>query len=200
MPARAGYLYVRPQENIVNTSDSDLSLGRQVVRTLVDFSSNPPLVRREIQSVGRLHGELRFLGFSLFKVEQHGVEGGHQIFYTKGSVLVRVKTRGANLRTTKGVGGSTKSDRRGEPHLTVSLLSGKSVNGKLDTSYDEEHGKFHVGGGVVNKAPNSRSPIYDVQKSAAGQGTQDTWSDQTHFGFHGQALDDSGIDDLIASL
>ena len=167
---------------------------------MIDFTSNPPLVRRELQSVGRLHGELRFLGFSLFKIEQHGVEGGHQIFYTKGSVLVRIKTRGANPRTTGGAGGNAKTDRRGEPHLTVSLLSGATLNGALDTSYDEEQGKFHVGGGVVNKAPNPRSPIYDVQRSAMAQGTQDTWSDQTHFGFHGQALDDSGIDDLIAGL
>lgn len=184
----------------MSTSDADLTLGKQVVSSLIDFSSKPPLVRRDIQTIGRLHGELRFLGFSLFKIEQHGVEGGHQIFYTKGNVLVRVKTRGANVRKVQGVAGSTKLERRGEPHLTVSLLSGRLLNGKLDTGYDEEQGKFHVGGGVVNKAPNPKSPIYDVQISAAGQTNQDTWSDHTHFGFHGQGLDDAGMDALIASM
>ena len=68
----------------MDNRDQDLKDGRQAVLSLIDVSANPPIVRREIKSVGRLHAELRLIGFRLIKkLESHRVEGGYQLFYAK---------------------------------------------------------------------------------------------------------------------
>jgi hypothetical protein len=197
----------------MQVSNEDLVTGRRLVHTLVDWSATPPAVKRPFQSLGRLHAELRLLGFQLRKKEPFGTEAGFQLFYTKGNVLVRIKTRGAEAKgrpKVRSLSELTPLQReeylerlhlhgrgRGQPHFTVSIVSGKRDDiGRLDTSYSQELGKIHVGGGLVNKAPIGNG-LYG--KSGVGKANADSWADGTHFDFPDGDLDDSCIDDLRAS-
>ena len=112
-------------------SDSDIALGGRVVSLLVNDAVRPLEVKRAFQSLGRLGAELRFLGFRLRGKEQYGPEGGYHLFYLKGNVLVRVKTRGG-----QSAGSSPFWVKRtGAPHVTVSILDGRSAGGRPDMSY-----------------------------------------------------------------
>jgi len=172
--------------NEVAYNGSDLTTGQQIVRELVDVDLKPPLVKREYQSLGRLHGELRFRGFKLVNKKACGPEDGYMLIYAKGSIIVRIKTRG-----TRG------EFRGGVPHLTVSLLwGGNSKSGELDTSFKAEVGKFHSAGGVVNKVANKESPLYDKETSPLAKGNSEDWSDGTHFDFPDLYLDDRMVHSL----
>jgi len=107
------------------------------------------------------------------------------LFYVKGNVLVRIKTRGTRTKYRGGV-----------PHLTVSMQSGKrTADGKLDTNYEEEIGKFDVSGNVVSKqVPNA--PQYNANLSFLGRANAEKWSDETHFNFPDLVLADQCVEDL----
>lgn len=170
----------------MNYNENDLTIGRQVVRTIVDFKSNPPLVKREFQSLGKLHAELLFFGFRLENKKSWGPEAGYLLAYVKSNVMVKVKTRGDRGRY-----------RGGSPHLSVILLSGTlDDNGKIETEFENEEGKFHVGGGLVSKNIKKKSKYFSEEASADGKGRQEDWADQTHFAFPDQDLDDSIIEQL----
>jgi hypothetical protein len=166
--------------------DSDLALGSQLVRRLINLDSQPPLVHRKYQSLGKLHAELLLMGLRLSQKRSEGPGNGYMLFYARGNVLVRIKTRGSSGKFRGGV-----------PHLTISLLSGSlSETGGLDTSYEAEQGKFHVGGGLVNKHAPSKVHLYSTDLSPRGRSNGEVWSDGTHFDFPDLALDDHDIDNI----
>ena len=165
---------------------SDLSFGSFIVKHLVNLQANPPLVKRQFQSLGRLHAELLMLGLRLTTKKEEGPEQGYMLFYVKGNILVRIKTRGSASRYRGGV-----------PHLSVSLVSGALVkSGTLDTSFEAEQGKFHAGGGLVNKQAPSKSSLYNSTKNASAKGNAEDWADGTHFDFPDLDLDDQDIDNI----
>jgi hypothetical protein len=165
--------------------DADVAFGRSIVRTLADFSSSSPLgvplVREQYRSLGKLHAELILHGMALVQKKDEGPEGGHMLIYAKGNVIVRIKTRGGG----KFLGGN--------PHLSVCLLSGKTLStGAVDVDYKQEVGKFHVGGGLVNKRPLYRGQ--DVKAKYLVE----QWADATHLTFPGLDFDDSAIVNIEA--
>jgi hypothetical protein len=164
----------------VHVSDSELELGKKMVLLLVDVESRMPLVKAKYGSVSKLHGELVLSGFKLIKRESFKSPiAGWQLFYLRGRVLVRVKTRGAER--------DKDAHRRGAPHLTISLISGQHDDkGAIDTSWDAELGKFHLSGGLVNKSPAMRNvPVANSRN--------DEWADETHFDFPNLDFNDQDV-------
>ena len=167
------------------TVESDLLLGRQIIRMLVDCDLRPPLVKREYQSLARLHAELKLHGLNLVERRRDGPEAGYMLFYLKGNILVRIKTRGSRGKYRGGV-----------PHLSVCVLSGnRNVDGSLDTSFDAEVGKFDVRGNLVSKKLPS-NPEYNVKLSPLGKANAETWSDETHFDFPDLVVEDQCVESL----
>jgi len=174
--------------------DTDLRLGGQIVRILLEPDAKPPQVKRQYRSLGRLHAELAAHGMKLIEKQSFGPEAGYMLFYRKGNVVVRIKTRGAQGRM-----------RGGQPHLSVILVSGRRSTtdivgrpthyGAILTDYANEEGKFSIHGGVVNKQP--RGPYYDQQASPDGKSLGEDWADLTHFVFPDSGLDDSIVDQLV---
>jgi hypothetical protein len=166
-------------------SDSEFELARQLIRLLIDVESKMPLVRRKYQQLGRIHGDLRVLGLRLVAREKYGPEAGFMLFYAKGRVLVRIKTRGGQPR--------------GSPHLTVSMVAG-TMNEFGQSDYSDDLGKFHLSGGLVNPDPIDkkrkgirRAKGFDHQ--VAKSRTQ-MWADATHFDFPDMDLDDECVERL----
>jgi len=167
-------------------ADADLAFGAFLVKQLVDLRANPPLVKRGFQSLGKLNAELHLLGLRLVEKKAEGPEGGAMLFYVRGNVLVRIKTRGTSSRYRGGV-----------PHLSVSLVSGARTSaGALDTSFGAEQGKFHAGGGLVNKQAPGKSSIYNTAHNVHAKNNAEDWSDRTHFDFPDLSLDDASIDNI----
>ena len=71
------------------------------------------------------------------------------------------------------------------------MLSGRrDTSGAIDTSYDEEVGKFRLGGGVASPGPGKPA------NSPADRRQAEAWADQTHFGFPDTDLDDGIVEAL----
>jgi hypothetical protein len=171
-------------------AETDVAFGRRVVGALVDLRSNPPLVKRKFQSLGRLHGELAWLGAKLVgkKSEQGAAGSGWMLFYLKENVLIRIKTWGSGGKFRGGV-----------PHLVVSLLSGaRDKTGEKDLRENAEVGKFHIGGGIVNhsNAPKAtgNAYMYDQKRNPVAKSANETWADGVHFDFPDFYCDDGGLD------
>lgn len=60
---------------------------------------NTRLVR--FSSLLALHDSLNRHGFRLIEKQRYGPAGGYQMFYASGRLLVRIKTRGANGRSSR---------------------------------------------------------------------------------------------------
>jgi hypothetical protein len=173
-------------------------------------------VRQEFASLGRLHGELLLLGFSLVKREAFGPgldraeQNGAQLFYVQSHVLVRLKTNGA--RSNFGSPGRA-SPRIGQPHMSICLMGDlRASDGQVDLGWDNELGKFDRTGKLRPKSP-AKVPGVQARLRTSANGHvsfvanmkqvesaidahigAETWADETHFVFPDLAFDDAGLD------
>jgi hypothetical protein len=131
----------------------------------------------KIASLVRLHALLcneADLAFARNDGEARAGElrGGRQLFYRRGNVLVRVKTRGTAFR--------------GRPHITVSMVD---VRGDADDAWhtwDRERVKFTADGIPAWKNMsdgNSPFPFSFPTRIVDGltNGDKDIWADDCHF-------------------
>ena len=106
------------------------------------------------------------------------------LFYLRGRLLVRIKTRGEK---------PTSSFRAGLPHVSFVLLKGtwETIDGRpvMKTDFDEELGKFDVTATLVPKRPPHNPPQSWIEKAA-----NEEWSDNTHFVFPDLVCEDSCVE------
>ncbi|MBA3312908.1 MAG: hypothetical protein M3552_10735 [Planctomycetota bacterium] len=98
--------------------------------------------------------------------------GGRQLFYLRGNVLVRVKTRGTRFRP--------------RAHVTVSMCDIRGVGDKEWHAWDRERAKFTANGHPEwkNVSDGGSSTPYSFPTriiNGLTPGAQDKWADNCHF-------------------
>ena len=130
-----------------------------------------------ISSLMRLDATLRTQA-GLRRVRNDGearegeLRGGRQIFYLRGNLLVRVKTRGTRMRP--------------RAHVTISMVDRRGGGDPDWHTWDRERVKFTANGNPAWKnisdgsSPNPYSfPTRIIDGLTSGQ--QDNWADDCHF-------------------
>ncbi len=118
---------------------------RALVRT-VDSSTG----RMSVDNIGALDRALTSEGFKLISAEPYGPEGGYQLFYQNGQVLVRFKTMG-------DAGGP----RFNQPHLSIAYNDGRGLAWQNDLAKFDANGK--VMAKVITDAKALTKKITDFQ-------------------------------------
>lgn len=100
------------------------------------------------------------------------LRGGRQLFYRRGNVLVRVKTRGTAFRA--------------RPHITVSMVDVRGSDDEVWHTWDRERVKFTADGNPDWKNMsdgNSPFPFSFPTRIIDGltNGDKDVWADDCHF-------------------
>jgi hypothetical protein len=100
---------------------------------------------------------------------------GRMLFYRRGRLLVRIKTKGNP---------PDKKYRVDQPHLSVVLMKGEQ-----DIEFDAEVVKFSPAGRAQPKSTDARPenrtllPVTGTAKKPKFDGNADVWSRATHFNF-----------------
>lgn len=180
----------------VSVRPEDQAIGSRVVQTMLRPRAEPPQLRQEFGEIMGCHRHLFGIGFQLIeKRENYGgpsLESGKPmspiLLWRQERVLVRIKPRGEDAGA---------KFRQGLAHMSVCLVSGSlGADGRMDTGWGAEVGKFSFRGQLVAKTPGAAiGSAVDHLKKSAGE----TWSDETHFQFPDLVCDDSQIDTLKPS-
>lgn len=120
-----------------------------------------------------LHRIMKEEGFTLFKVDKFGPEGGFQMFYRKGNIVARLKTKG-------NAGGV----RVGEPHVSFSLTDGGALHWENDIAKISAAGKVRPKMIVEEVVPTSNMgarPFWYVEQQGVTKQALDAWGSATHF-------------------
>jgi hypothetical protein len=111
--------------------------------------------------------------FGLQKTDDQGYNPpGRQLFYKKGRLLVRIKTKG-NPPSARY--------RANQPHLSVGLM-----RDSVDTSFDAEMVKFSPIGRARPKSTRPGTfllPVTGTSERPSYSGDPDEWGRMTHFSF-----------------
>lgn len=115
------------------------------------------------------------------------LRGGRQLFYRRGNVLVRVKTRGTAFRP--------------RPHLTISMVDCRGDGDDAWHTWDRERVKFTADGVPAWKNMsdgNSKFPFSFPTRVIDGltDGDKDIWADDCHFDLPAQ-FDATGESSLL---
>jgi len=131
----------------------------------------------KIASLIRLHAVLRSEAELRFErndgeAREGELRGGRQLFYRRGNVLVRVKTRGTAFRP--------------RPHITISMVDFRGSNDSAWHTWDRERVKFTADGVPAWKNMSdgdSKFPFSFPTRIIDGltNGDKDIWADDCHF-------------------
>jgi hypothetical protein len=159
---------------------STLQAAKAVARPLLARLVNPNSRLMTCRSLAELHDAFVREGFELVRVEPYGPRGGWQIFWRRGNVLARFKTRG-----------ETGGPRANQPHLSIAYNDGNGFQWQNDL------GKFTYDGRVACKAqsdpsPNARRPFsptdfqgnpqrFILLPTNYSEAAVDAWAARTHF-------------------
>jgi hypothetical protein len=178
--------------NALDSLDACRQAGPALMATLVDRTSQ--LARFTVLET--LKEVLEDLGFRVVLNQEFGPPGGRQIFFQRGLVVVRVKTRGdkAGPRANKG-------------HLSAGITDGKGLDWTNDLAKYNAEGKFAakaftsaekfkpidfqgnpqrfvmIQGGANNTTPEEDEKLFDA------------WANRVHFNFP-EPFNDAGAADL----
>ncbi len=171
----------------------DQAIATRVVHTMLRPRAKPPQLRQDLADIVSCHLHLFRIGFQLIeKREFYGgprLESGRPmspiLLWRQERVLVRIKPRGEKAESAY---------RQGLAHMSVCLLSGElGADGRMQTGWSAEVGKFSFLGQLVEKTPAAAiNAAEDHLAKSAGE----TWSDDTHFQFPDLVCDDSKVDTL----
>jgi hypothetical protein len=165
-----------------------LRVAKGILPKVVSASTNTMTVK----SVQQLHGTLTNDGFRLVKAEPYGPQGGYQLFYQKGNVVVRFKTAG-----------DSGGPRAGQAHMSAGYNDGRGLD------WHNDLGKFTANGKVEAKvvADPARFSPTDFQGNPQKMvllpanyrtGDVDAWAGRTHFSApNGFSL--TGLDAIVRS-
>jgi hypothetical protein len=158
----------------------------RLMALLIDADTH--LVR--FPSLIALHASLNRHGFHLIQKQAYGPAGGYQLFYARGRLLVRLKTRG-----------DENGPRANQPHLSVSLYDGKALD------WQNDQAKFNARGGVEPKAMTTPDRFNEIDFQGNPQRFMlilggkydgpgaDAWANRTHFQFP-TSCNFGGVEDL----
>lgn len=169
-----------------------LQIAVVTARGIMGKVVSPETNRIKVPSVERLHATLKAEGFKLVKVENWGPDGGKQLFYTKGNVLVRFKTLG-----------DAKGPRANQPHLSAGYNDGKGFDwqndmakfgatGKVEPKVISDPAKFDPKGDFQGNPHKFVLLLSDFQMKVA-----DAWANRTHFNAPAN-FDMSGLSKVLA--
>ena len=152
----------------ISIRPQDQNCANRVLRTFLWPNAQPPQIHARFARIQRIHAELQWMGFRLIEKRnnyggpllENGLPVAPILFWLKGRVLVRVKTRGEP---------ASAKFRQGLAHMSVCLLEGNlHANGAMKTSYSEELGKFDPAGRLLEKGPGAaiQAAAPEYEKSA----------------------------------
>jgi hypothetical protein len=179
--------------NALDSYDACKQAGPELMATLVDRTSQ--LARFNVlQALNEVLA--KDLGFRVVLNQEFGPPGGRQVFYQRGRVVVRVKTRGDKA-----------GPRANKAHLSVGITDGKGLDWTNDLA------KFNAEGKIAAKAFTSAekfkpidfqgNPQRFIMIQGGANGTTpeedeklfDAWANRVHFNFP-EPFNDAGAADL----
>ncbi len=167
----------------------------RVMNRIVDGSSN--LVKPVEFKV--FHRTMQEEGFSLYEADTFGPEGGYQLFYRKGNVVARFKTKG----NAPGA-----PARVGDPHISFSLTDGQALKWENDLAKINAQGKLRPKMIVeadkmprmnVDMIEKGTRPYWYVEDRSLTKAGQDAWANATHFNTPAGFRWD-GLEEIIAPV
>lgn len=188
--ARAKFRVI--EGGLPSSSMTPLQIAVVTARGIMGKVVSPETNRIKVPSIERLHATLKADGFKLVKVEDWGPQGGKQLFYTKGNVLVRFKTLG-----------DAKGPRANQPHLSAGYNDGKGfdwqndmakfgASGKVEPKVISDPAKFDPKGDFQGNPHKFVLLLSDFQMKVA-----DAWANRTHFNTPA-SFDMSGLPRVLA--
>lgn len=174
-PAQRG-----PQLRVINgalpaSAPSQLRTATAAARRLMPGLIESGSGRMRPARLSELDRTLTESGYRLIRAEPYGPEGGYQLFWQNGNVLVRFKTLGEQ-----------RGPRANQPHLSVGYNDGRGLDWQNDL------GKFDWNGNVVAKVITDPARFNPVDFQGNPQrfvlvpanfdiASVDAWASRTHF-------------------
>jgi hypothetical protein len=170
---RAGLRVI--EGGLPSSSMTPLQNAIGVARSILSKLVNPKSSAMTARNVKEMHENLIADGFRLIQAEAYGPEGGFQLFYQKGNVLVRFKSLG-----------DAKGPRANQAHMSVGYNDGRGL------AWQNDLAKFTATGKVEAKVISDAAKYNPVdfqgnpQKfvllpSKFDMAAVDAWAARTHF-------------------